>query len=109
MLKFKIYQVDSSKEGADEILFRRLRGIEDKKVSALLDKYKELYDAEVEKFSTSKKHTGILEDLFRVFNVERPDDFQGHSLSVSDIVKLYDGTVEEYWYCDSFGWSLLEG
>jgi len=41
-----------------------------------------------------------LEELFEVFNVERPADFKGHSLSVSDIVEL-DG---HYYYCDNVGW-----
>ena len=42
-----------------------------------------------------------LEELFEVFNVERPADFKGHSLSVSDIVEL-DG---HYYYCDNVGWT----
>jgi len=42
-----------------------------------------------------------LEELFEVFNVERPADFKGHSLSVSDIVEL-DGY---YYYCDNVGWT----
>ena len=42
-----------------------------------------------------------LEDLFKIFNVDRPADFKGHSLSVSDIVEL-DG---KYYYCDNVGWT----
>ncbi|MEI3138400.1 MAG: YodL domain-containing protein [Lachnospiraceae bacterium] len=27
----------------------------------------------------------VLEELFQVFNLSRPQDFEGHSLSVSDV------------------------
>jgi hypothetical protein len=46
-----------------------------------------------------------LEDLYCIFNLERPSDFMGHSMSVSDVVKNEDG----YWYCDSFGWKKIWG
>ena len=37
-----------------------------------------------------------LDDIFRVFNLERPEGFSGHSLSVSDVVVLYrNGKSEE--------------
>ena len=42
------------------------------------------------------------DQLYEIFNLHRPEDFRGHSLSVSDVV--YDG---KYWYCDSFGWVEL--
>ena len=49
----------------------------------------------------------ILENLYYIFNVERPGDFVGHSLSVSDIVALkLDGKVS-YHYCDSIGFKEL--
>ena len=41
----------------------------------------------------------ILEGLFTIFNLHRPTDFKGHSMSVSDIVELDDKT----YYCDSIG------
>lgn len=45
-----------------------------------------------------------LEDLFTEFNINRPEDFKGHSLSMSDVVEL-DGV---YYYCDSFGWAKVD-
>ena len=49
----------------------------------------------------------ILENLYYIFYVERPGDFVGHSLSVSDIVALkLDGKVS-YHYCDSIGFKEL--
>ena len=46
----------------------------------------------------------VLERLFYVFNMAHPDEFCGHSLSVSDIVELrYDDDIR-YFYCDDFGY-----
>lgn len=51
----------------------------------------------------------VLEDIFYRFNMERPDDFYGHSLSVSDIVSLkVDGAVSVH-YVDRFGFQELHG
>ncbi len=44
-----------------------------------------------------------LEDIFRTFNLNRPADFTGHSLSVSDIVVLNRGGNTKAYYCESAG------
>lgn len=44
-----------------------------------------------------------LEAIYRKFNLERPDDFTGHSLSVSDVVVVRD----QAFYVDSFGFKPL--
>lgn len=33
-----------------------------------------------------------------------PEDFHGHSMSVSDIIEYPDGRL---WFCDSFGWKEI--
>ena len=50
---------------------------------------------------TSETVNGALEELFRIFNVDRPAEYCGRSLSVSDVVLL----DKKPYYCDSFGWS----
>lgn len=45
-----------------------------------------------------------LDTLFEIFNVRRPEDFKGHSLSMSDIVEI--NGVD--YYCDSVGWQKVE-
>jgi len=47
-----------------------------------------------------------LDRLFEVFNwsEEYPQDFTGHSLSVSDLVSFDD----RLYYCDSFGWERIK-
>lgn len=48
--------------------------------------------------------------LFEKFNVNHPEDFKGHSMSVSDIVLVERNeagrtdTFEYAHYCDTFGW-----
>ncbi|MDY4509464.1 MAG: YodL domain-containing protein [Candidatus Faecousia sp.] len=48
-----------------------------------------------------------LERLYEIFNLNRPGDFTGHSLSVSDIVALKQDDVVSYHYCDSIGFKEL--
>lgn len=61
--------------------------------------YELKYEGKVEVEDVNK----TLEDLFTKFNIKRPEDFKGHSLSVSDIIEL-DG---KYYYCDNVGWTEI--
>lgn len=45
-----------------------------------------------------------LEELFKIFNIKRPKDFEGRSMSISDIVEV-DG---KNYYCDDIGWVELK-
>lgn len=49
----------------------------------------------------------ILEGLYTRFNLNRPDDFRGHSLSVSDVIALNLNGQTECYYTDSFGFYKL--
>ena len=51
----------------------------------------------------------ILDNLFMRFNVERPEDFTGHSLSVSDVIALQRQNEVKYYYVDSVGFKELPG
>ena len=48
--------------------------------------------------------------MYRKFNLDRPRDFQGRSLSVSDIVEVKNSkTIEDgFYFCDSFGFQKVE-
>ena len=100
--KFSIYQIKESVietepmkafAGHDEVIEMFGHG-------PCLDDYGKVFSGEIEEDDIFE----ALERLFTIFNVMRPEDFTGHSLSVGDIVEL-DGTM---WYCDSFGWKQLE-
>ena len=49
----------------------------------------------------------MLEDLYVKFNLYHPEDFRGHSMSVSDIVALNVGGVVSSHYVDSIGFKEL--
>ena len=46
----------------------------------------------------------ICEIIFYVFNMRKPADFKGHSLSMSDVIELDDGIACKRYYCDTCGW-----
>jgi len=50
----------------------------------------------------------VLERIYTRFNVERPSDFYGHSLSVSDVIVLNYNQRHEAYYCDSVGYQKLD-
>lgn len=51
----------------------------------------------------------MLEKLYIKFNVNYPEDFQGHRMSVSDIVALKTNGVVSYHYVDIVGFKELIG
>ena len=49
-----------------------------------------------------------LEEVYMAFNAGTlPDDFHGHSLSVSDIVEVRHGDCKDLYYCDDIGWKRI--
>ena len=48
-----------------------------------------------------------LEDIYTRFNIDRPADFTGHSLSVSDIVVLHEDGQDTAHYCDRVGFTQV--
>ena len=48
-----------------------------------------------------------LEDIYRRFNIDHPEDFRGHSLSVSDVVVLHEKGTDTAYYVDSIGFKEL--
>lgn len=46
-----------------------------------------------------------LGDIWEKFNINHPEDFRGHSLSVSDVVVLNS----KAYYVDSFGYRQVQG
>ena len=48
-----------------------------------------------------------LDGIYERFNIQRPADFTGHSLSVSDVVVLNDGKSIKACYVDSIGFAEL--
>ncbi|PTY92929.1 YodL domain-containing protein [Heyndrickxia sporothermodurans] len=49
-----------------------------------------------------------LEELFRIFNIDHPENYPGRSLSAGDLVMIEDDDERIYFLCGSFGWYRLE-
>lgn len=61
--------------------------------------YQIAYDGQVE--------TNDLEELYTKFNIDHPPGYEGHSLSMSDVVELYDETGSSFHYVDHFGFKEI--
>lgn len=68
------------------------------------DNYEAVYTAPIE---AKKSKTATLEEIYQRFNVDRPLDFTGHSLSVSDILAIKHNGDVSYHYCDIVGFKEL--
>ena len=51
--------------------------------------------------------TNDLEAIYARCNINHPPGYNGHSLSMSDVVELYDAQGSEYHYCDRFGFEQI--
>lgn len=51
-----------------------------------------------------------LNEIFRIFNIDHPEDYEARSLSVGDVVVLHtqDGPYEGAFACDPVGWREVE-
>lgn len=102
MSQYHIYQTDA------EYSFRSWKNTKSK---FNITDYKRVYSGElVDMIRFNGKDTPcntndneVLEDLYVKFNINRPSDFTGHSLSVSDIVEIVRKDETKYYYCDDFG------
>lgn len=65
-----------------------------------LNDYEVVYEGELDYLEMPD----ALEELFKIFNIKRPKDFEGRSMSISDIVEV-DG---KNYYCDDIGWVELK-
>jgi hypothetical protein len=51
----------------------------------------------------------ICEKLFEKFNLDHPNNFAGHSMSVSDIVVIVNGRDDvKAYYCDAIGFKEIK-
>ena len=52
--------------------------------------------------------TNDLEELYLKFNTEYPEGYTGHSLSMSDVLELYDERSSSFHYVDRIGFKDVE-
>ena len=94
---FAIYQIKGGPETRD-YRFEAYESLQEAGLAVDRQNYDLVYTAPLDGKTT-------LEDIYRTFNLDRPADFTGHSLSVSDVVVLTRSGKEKAHYCDSLGFT----
>lgn len=97
---FGIYQIKDDSPG-ENYAFMNMRFIESHGMQIKKEDYKLVYVGEL-------LGNMSLDDIFERFNIDRPKDFRGHSLSVSDIVVLNDGENVTAHFVDSISFEQLD-
>ena len=97
---FGIYQIKDDSPG-ENYAFMNMRFIESHGMQIKKEDYKLVYVGDL-------SGNMSLEDIFERFNIDRPEDFRGHSLSVSDIVVLNDGEKVTAHFVDSISFEQLD-
>ena len=97
---FGIYQIKDDSTG-ENYAFMNMSFIESHGMQIKKEDYKLVYVGE---FLGNMS----LDDIFERFNIDRPKDFRGHSLSVSDIVVLNDGEKVTAHFVDSISFEQLD-
>ncbi len=100
---YAIYQLKHD-EATRDIRFENSDYLKSKGIEPQYENYELIYTGALTKDGSQIEK---LEDLYRIFNVEQPQDFTGHSLSISDIVALKQAGVVSYHYVDSIGYKEL--
>jgi len=103
--QYAILQLRRSEDTALE-RFSSLRMLANMGREPEIDHYELVYTAPLPEY---ENRTAMLEGLYEKYNIARPYDFTGHSLSVSDIVVLRENGVVSCHYVDSIGFQELPG
>ena len=100
-----IYQLNDNPDTRN-LCFEPLKSLQDKGITPNKENYTLVYALDVSD-DKDKSEAQLLEDVFEKFNMERPADFKGDSLSVSDIVVVQDkGNISSH-YCDTVGFTEI--
>ena len=97
---FGIYQIRDDSPG-ENYAFMNMSFIESHGMQIKKEDYKLVYVGEL-------SGNMSLDDIFERFNIDRPEDFRGHSLSVSDIIVLNDGEKVTAHFVDSISFEQLD-
>ena len=57
--------------------------------------------------TTKTYETHVLDDIFEKLNIDRPVDYRVPSLSVSEVIAIWNKGKIDYWYVDSIGFKKI--
>lgn len=101
---FEIYQLKKSDKNI-YIRFESLERLAELGQKPEFSNYDKIYEGDLSTVNVRGDTVGDkLEAVFVKFNLDRPEDFKGHSLSVSDVVVMDD----KAYYVDSVGFQPLK-
>ena len=104
-MKVEIYQMKLNKEN-HFYCYSSLSMLERHNLKFDFSRYGLVWFGDFENDIATVPSTNIiwnLDKIFEIFNINHPKNFRGHSLSVSDIVKIDN----DYYFCDDFGWENI--
>lgn len=96
---FTIYQLKDSPETRD-YRFVSMKQLKRQDLEVKPENYDQVYSGKL-------SSTDTLDSIYERFNLQHPDDFRGHSLSVSDVVVLHENGKDTAHYVDSFGFTEI--
>lgn len=97
--RYGIYQIQESTKGR-EYLFMNLDFVNSHDMRVDAEHYAFIYGGKL-------SETDTLDSLYERFNLNQPEGYYGHSLSVSDVVVLQKEGQAKAYYVDSFGFREL--
>ncbi len=103
MMDIRIYKINLNRDD-DGVAFESLYQLERYSNSAEIKP--ELYD----KVFEGTLDTDDLEDVFQIFNADRPEGYGGRSMSVSDVVEVVKSDVVNpgFYFCDTIGFKAIQ-
>ena len=102
--RYEIWQIDP-KTQAREYEFMGSDYARKQNLAICYEDYTKVYEGDIQKGTS-------LDTIYEKFNIEKPEDFAGHSLSVSDVVVMRRGARGEHihaYYVEPTGWSEQPG
>lgn len=97
------YEILQIREGSNGEAYRffKMSHVQAGGLQVKAEDYESMYKEELKPGET-------LDTIYERFNIHRPKDFTGHSLSVSDVIVLESESEKKAFYVDSFGFSELK-
>lgn len=94
---YEILQIQDGSDG-EQYCFWGMNYVQDTGLQVNVSDYESKYQGKLKPGET-------LDTLYERFNIHRPEDFTGHSLSVSDVIVLESGGDKKAFYVDYVGFS----
>ena len=96
---YEIYQLKDIPQNQD-IQYMQMSYLKSKGITSASGNYDLVYSSKLDEGET-------LEDIYVQFNLHCPSDYHGHSLSVSDVVVIYQNNERIPFYVDAIGFTKI--